>query len=1206
MTEGSSHTHEPFETTHAITPIIHTFSHNPIHTLGPLSITTPAAPPVYTTTSYHAPELGASGIGGAQAVPGVTSGRNLAHISSMTLQYGVVVQGTDGSQTAVRTAVIELLRSRFDEATQTFKCQISYTMTEPSTTAILLQQAVRSSGQHEFTFHVGIIGPYMQVIACRAALLRSNTSQTLVSLKATRHIILSHNGEMRPVARRRFDNIMKDSLTHISCVAHVPSVVDNASVASSTIVHSNTTLSSGDAMNIDVVGQWDAVERARMSCLLLLDELFGLSCTSVQLDCEMHPIVAGLQRSYFNLIMHETLTSIYLPTPLVALPPRSSLREPSAEGDVYPSTIYITGPPDGVARARDLLFSAVEAKNSKVLTKHVPCLPRKIDWLYMYKKKEIRKIIYDNATYISFPPLGSNSNILTFFGEFTIYMERAVRALMQLVCEYYISYIQLQPIESPQQALQYLNDIQPKLLRIARNSGSEIVVQRQFIEIYGLEHQVKQAYQELLILDQVKNSIRDTKFQIELAIEHRDFINGKKNGKVNKIIKAANCRIVFQDNYNDYNMLIDLYSPTPSRTYMGLQMLQDELPAEVSFYIPETYHKRIIGVGGKNIQKIMKRYGVYVKFSSFEEYAALGGHYENEDNVIARTPAKNSGNLKDLKFTICDSIKTSELIEAKAEIDVPRQLHGILAGYQGRVILDIEASTKARVSMPDRESGLDTIVIEGPESQLDIVRHRIHSCTPSIFDFDLLIGHSAQQAVSLPEFGTLINQLKDEGIRVNIYLPQPAEIDPASELTVFLIYSSLPLIRLEDAKRTIVTFVSRKQALPTNVTRASSFAILAPLPTTYDTFQHFNSQLIAASTPSTDPSGSVMAPNFSLFGGKQGSAISVPNLRQIFDDAPNMPPGLKRSGSEVKPQPSAIGRPRNYATSDSQMSSQASSVRMLSESADFLRHTHLNRQSLTMPDLLSFADHPSASISNLLGQGGLVSDPSSAFGKHPGRSSAPSTLSNMGLGTTGSTSSSTNMSSCWGAPSHLGQSIPPSVLGSQDASMGSPQLRPHSSFISHEPLRDDQRHGDYLSMMFDPKISDTATSVENRNPNPVDDIAIVLDRIAHSKYLPNFIEHEIDFPTFLTLEDGDLKELGIKALGSRKKILAAIGECRQEVDGLGRSGSDADKGGASRLGPSEATTKERTDFHVDRYTAPYGHSQTHRFSGPASRKTHEG
>ena len=65
------------------------------------------------------------------------------------------------------------------------------------------------------------------------------------------------------------------------------------------------------------------------------------------------------------------------------------------------------------------------------------------------------------------------------------------------------------------------------------------------------------------------------------------------------------------------------------------------------------------------------------------------------------------------------------------------------------------------------------------------------------------------------------------------------------------------------------------------------------------------------------------------------------------------------------------------------------------------------------------------------------------------------------------------------------------------------------------------------------KLLETTTEIES-----------VLESISHGKYMPLFIEHEIDFPTFLTLEEVDLKELGIKALGSRKKIIAAIRECR--------------------------------------------------------------
>ena len=51
---------------------------------------------------------------------------------------------------------------------------------------------------------------------------------------------------------------------------------------------------------------------------------------------------------------------------------------------------------------------------------------------------------------------------------------------------------------------------------------------------------------------------------------------------------------------------------------------------------------------------------------------------------------------------------------------------------------------------------------------------------------------------------------------------------------------------------------------------------------------------------------------------------------------------------------------------------------------------------------------------------------------------------------------------------------------------------------------------------------------------------MILRRLQFEKYLPHFVEHEIDYKTFLGLEDNDLKELGIKALGTRKKIMACI------------------------------------------------------------------
>lgn len=119
-------------------------------------------------------------------------------------------------------------------------------------------------------------------------------------------------------------------------------------------------------------------------------------------------------------------------------------------------------------------------------------------------------------------------------------------------------------------------------------------------------------------------------------------------------MQMANVKIKFET-FNEFNFLMDL-AGGDSSVISGLVLLQEELPAEISFHVPETYHKRIIGVGGRSIQRIMKKYGVYVKFSNAEEFAALGGYGDNEDNVIARTPAKNAINLDNLKQAVMELV----------------------------------------------------------------------------------------------------------------------------------------------------------------------------------------------------------------------------------------------------------------------------------------------------------------------------------------------------------------------------------------------------------------------------------------------------------------------------------------------------------------------------------------------------------------------
>lgn len=83
------------------------------------------------------------------------------------------------------------------------------------------------------------------------------------------------------------------------------------------------------------------------------------------------------------------------------------------------------------------------------------------------------------------------------------------------------------------------------------------------------------------------------------------------------------------------------------------------MPASISFHVPDQYHKRIIGIGGQHIQRIMKKYSVFVKFSNAMDRGGVGKDEDDVkiDNVICRTPARNAQSLDSVKQEIMDMVE---------------------------------------------------------------------------------------------------------------------------------------------------------------------------------------------------------------------------------------------------------------------------------------------------------------------------------------------------------------------------------------------------------------------------------------------------------------------------------------------------------------------------------------------------------------------
>uniref|UniRef100_A0AAY5KVY7 SAM domain-containing protein n=1 Tax=Esox lucius TaxID=8010 RepID=A0AAY5KVY7_ESOLU len=73
-------------------------------------------------------------------------------------------------------------------------------------------------------------------------------------------------------------------------------------------------------------------------------------------------------------------------------------------------------------------------------------------------------------------------------------------------------------------------------------------------------------------------------------------------------------------------------------------------------------------------------------------------------------------------------------------------------------------------------------------------------------------------------------------------------------------------------------------------------------------------------------------------------------------------------------------------------------------------------------------------------------------------------------------------------------------------------------------------------------LSALTSTQRSPSPEPTDNLDELLSQLGLGKYIDVFQQQEIDFQTFLTLSDEDLKEVGLSTFGARRKMLMAISD----------------------------------------------------------------
>ncbi|ADM11749.1 uncharacterized protein Eint_061440 [Encephalitozoon intestinalis ATCC 50506] len=242
---------------------------------------------------------------------------------------------------------------------------------------------------------------------------------------------------------------------------------------------------------------------------------------------------------------------------------------------------------------------------------------QKVMYLLLYKGKEIEDILSDTQTYINTRKICSDYTEIVLKG-FDLYEVRRAKNKINLLYNNIMKVVM--------KNMKHLNYDNAFVLHISDTSSFLVISEKQNL------------------LRMVEENGGYVEAEMDIETETVEFLCGKKNGKITRIMRDVCCGIGIHK------------KPGSSRVHMvingrseafknALEMIEDEFPEELTFYIDEKHHKRIIGYGGKNIQKIMKKHGVYIKFMNERERKKSA----YKDNVVIKTPRKNVENLVSMR-----------------------------------------------------------------------------------------------------------------------------------------------------------------------------------------------------------------------------------------------------------------------------------------------------------------------------------------------------------------------------------------------------------------------------------------------------------------------------------------------------------------------------------------------------------------------------
>lgn len=409
--------------------------------------------------------------------------------------------------------------------------------------------------------------------------------------------------------------------------------------------------------HVYIVGSVEDLTRAEIETRVAVDALLkDFVVGKVDVPLSLLPSMGGPNMANFQELAHLCNVNMYLPY----LMPRLFSTDNCDSPCVW-LTLKLPLEVHQAKRIIEELRTAIDPRSKSMYRSFVPFSRDKLDLVLLFWQHEVCDIMFRCGTFVLVPTLGQPAQKeIVCQGSLQERVDECSRLLADLSCGIQRLLFRFSDGPNHKDAKEFLMLLcRPTCVVTYNHNGFDIVATKEDMQrVFG---DIVSGPMAMFAKD------LEVSIALELGTEQREFLSGKKNGKVIKILNQLNhIPTIRFNNLNDYNFEVaaSVKAEGSSRKQVTstleivmrtLLFLEMELPATLEFNIPEIFHKSIIGNSGLVIQGVMKRYNVFVKFSSSKADCVkdlLLFSLQRAQNVLIKCPAKNRKNIAGAKFEI--------------------------------------------------------------------------------------------------------------------------------------------------------------------------------------------------------------------------------------------------------------------------------------------------------------------------------------------------------------------------------------------------------------------------------------------------------------------------------------------------------------------------------------------------------------------------